>query len=173
VKCFSEIVPGICKLAIFTFHNNHIPYFCTRMKKIISYGLALLSLGSCHEPVETSNKEGKPRQLPKPGTIVASAEMPVADDLNHFTFSVKVIADSNIAHGVYDVDAGYGPNFAKGQITMPIGGEDLKPVIRKGNAPYTFIIGFRMPGDTTFYDYFEVRSSKATTKMQYLKVYTL
>ena len=159
---------------IFTFYNNHIPYFCALMKKMIisCIAIAMLSWVSCHEPTETANKEIKTAPFPKPGTMVASAEVPVADDhLNHFTFSVKVIADSNITHGVYDVDADYGPNFAEGQFTMPKGGEDLKPIIRKGGAPYTFVIGFRMPGDTTFYDYFEVSSSRATTKMQYLKTY--
>ena len=99
--------------------------------------------------------------------------MPVTDDpLNHFVFSVNVIADSNVRAGVYDVDVNYGPNFSEGQFTMPKGGEDLKPVIKKGSMPSTFIIGFRVPGDTTFYDYFEISSSIRTTKMQYVKAYT-
>jgi len=120
-----------------------------------------------------SSNEYKAKNFPKPGTIVVTAQMPVTDDpLNHFTFSVKVIADSNIKAGVYDIDADYGPNFAEGQLTMPKGGEDLKPLIRKGNAPYTYIIGFKIAGDTTFYDYFEVSSSRSATKMQYLKAYT-
>jgi hypothetical protein len=120
-----------------------------------------------------NGNDSKPKQFPKPGTVVAAAEMPVTDDpLNHFMFAVKVIADSNIAAGMYDVDVDYGPNFSQGQLSMPKGGEDLKPVIRKGAAPYTFIIGFHVPGDTTFYDYFEVSSSLRETKMQYVKAYT-
>ena len=100
-------------------------------------------------------------------------EMPITDDpLNKFIFSIKVIADSNIKAGVYDVDVDYGPNFAEGTFTMPKGGEDLKPVIRKGAAPYTYIIGFKVAGDTTFYDYFEVSSSRTNTKMQYIRAYT-
>ena len=138
------------------------------MRKISFLFLTLtLFAGSCHED------KGKAKHFPKSGTMVASAEMPVKDDpLNHFIFSVKVIADSNIRSGVYDVDADYGPNFGEGQFTMPQGGEDLKPLIRKGNTPYTFIIGFKVPGDTTFYEYFEVRSDRKTTKMRYLKAYT-
>jgi hypothetical protein len=113
-------------------------------------------------------------QLPKPGNVVAadSMEATTADKLNHFNFTVRVIADSNVASGVYDVDADFGPNFSTGQFTMPKGGEALKPLIRKGSAPYTFIIGFRVNGDTTFYDYFEVSSNRHATKMQYLKAYT-
>lgn len=139
------------------------------MKKIffLSLTLAVFFLNGCHDG------NGTTKQFPKPGTIVASAEMPVTDDpLNHFIFSVKVIADSNIRSGVYDVDADYGPNFAEGQFTMPQGAWDMKPIIRKGNSPYTYIIGFKVPGDTTFYEYFEVRSNRITTKMQYLKAYT-
>ena len=124
---------------------------------------------SCSAP---ENNQHTNKELPKPGKVVTSAQMPVKDDtLNHFTFSVKVIADSNVSAGVYDVDADYGPNFASGKFTMPKGGENFTPVIRKGDAPYTFIIGFRAPGDTTFYDYFEVSSSRFATKMQYLKAY--
>lgn len=129
--------------------------------------LAACALQSCH------SEEAKPKQFPKPGTIVASAEMPVTEEaLNHFIFSVKVIADSAITQGVYDVDADFGPNFAEGQLTMPVGGEDFKPVIRKGTEPYTFIIGFTTPGDTVFHEYFEVTSNKKSTKMKYLKAYT-
>ena len=99
--------------------------------------------------------------------------MPVTDDaLNHFTFSIKVIADSDITDGIYDVDADYGPNFAEGKFAMPKGIEDAKPIIRKGSEPYTFIIGFRLPGDTTFNDYFLVSGTKHSTKMEYIKAYT-
>ena len=113
------------------------------------------------------------KQFPKPGTTVAEAQMPVTEDkLNHFTFSIKVIADSNIATGVYDVDADYGPNFGEGKFTMPKGIENIKPIIRKGSEPSTFIIGFRLPGDTTFNDYFQVSCSKTQTKMEYIKAYT-
>jgi len=142
------------------------------MQKTLFLVIPFLSLTffGCSSP--ESNNNGKPKQFPKPGTIITSAEMPVTDDpLNHFTFSVKVIADSNTSGGVYDVEAAYGPNTSLGKFTMPKGGEDFKPIIRKGAMPYTYIIGFQAPGDTAFYDYFEVSSSKFATKMQYLKAY--
>jgi hypothetical protein len=137
-----------------------------RKNSILFLAASAYSLISCH------SNEAKKKQFPRPGTIVAEASMPVSDPLNHFVFSVAVVADSDILKGVYDVDAAYGPNFAEGKFTMPAGIEDLKPVIRKGNTPYTYVIGFRQPGDTTFYEYFEVTSNKKTTQMRYLKAYT-
>jgi len=110
--------------------------------------------------------------FPKPGTVVATAQMPIKDELNNFTFSIKVVADSEVKAGVYDVDVDFGPNFAEGKFTMPKGGEELKPLIRTGSNPYTYIIGFKVANDTTFYDYFEVSSSKDHTKMQYIKTYS-
>jgi hypothetical protein len=144
------------------------------MKKIAfsCFILSVLSIASCNNS-NGKRREDKPKEFPKPGTVVATAEMPITNDpLNKFTFSIKVIADSNIKSGVYDVDADYGPNFAEGQFNMPKGGEHLVPIIRKGSAPYTYVIGFKLAADTTFYDYFEVSSNRSTTKMQYLKAYT-
>lgn len=142
------------------------------MKNILSWFpiLALAIMISCGQEKGT---ETKAKQFPKPGTIVAQDSMPVTEDqLNHFVFAVKVIADSNVTSGLYDVDADFGPNYAGSSFTMPKGGEDLKPLIRKGTKPYTFIIGFKIPNDTTFYDYFEVSSDRHNTKMQYIKAYT-
>lgn len=144
------------------------------MNKITLFGVVILvvSLSSCGNN-NTSPGEDKPKQFPTPGTIIAQAEMPVTmDTLNHFTFSVKVIADSDVKSGVYDIDADFGPNFAEGQMVMPKGGEHLAPAIRKDTAPYTFIIGFKMEDDTTFYDYYEVKSSLKQTKMRYIKAYS-
>lgn len=141
------------------------------MKKrtLFRLGVSALLLASCtgNNPAESK------KQFPKPGTVVAEAAMPITEDaLNHATFSVKVVADSDITSGVYDVDADFGPNFGEGKFTMPKGAEDAKPVIKKGAEPYTLVIGFRMPGDTTFYEYFEVASSKNNTRMQYIRTYT-
>ena len=112
--------------------------------------------------------------MPRPGAIVASGQMPVTgDSLNHFTFSVKVIADSAVKSGVYDVEAAFGPNIARGRFVMPKGGAHLKPIMHKGATPYTYIIGFKVDNDTTFYDYFKVQSNHMTTQMQYTKAYTL
>ena len=143
------------------------------MKKsgLLLFGVALLtvSLYSCNNNTE----EHKQKKFPKPGATIAEAKMPIVEDaINHSVFSVKVIADSDVATGVYDVDADFGTNFGEGKFTMPKGAEDATPVIRKGDAPYTYIIGFRIAGDTTFYDYFQVNCSKSNTKMEYIKAYS-
>jgi hypothetical protein len=138
------------------------------MKYVFAFALFLFSCTNDNKSSESV------KAFPKPGTVVASAEMPVAgDNLNNFVFSVKVIADSSVTSGVYDVDADFGPNLAVGEFTMPKGGEHFKPLIRIGSEPNTFIIGFRMPGDTAFNDYFEVSSNHAQTKMRYIKAYSL
>ena len=137
---------------------------------ILSGGIVLLA--GCNGATGDGNA-GRQLPLAKPGTVMATATMPITEDkLNHFTFSVKVIADSNIAAGVYDVDADYGPNFATSTFTMPKGAEAYQPCMRKGAEPYSYIIGFKIPGDNTFYDYFEVWGSSTTIKMQYIKAYT-
>jgi hypothetical protein len=158
----------------FPHHIAAYIIFALEMKKTALFCIAVIasSLAACNSG-NNRKTDNKPKQFPKPGTVVAKAEMPVTDDrLNKFTFSVKVIADSNITSGEYDVDADYGPNFAEGHFTMPKGGETLVPVLRQGNTPYTYIVGFHLPGDTTFYDYFEISSGRNTTKMQYVKAYT-
>lgn len=142
------------------------------MKKTLSLSfiVATILFSAC---AGNTGKDEAKAATPKPGTIVAAAEMPIKEDsLNHFSYSVKVIADSNVAAGIYDVDADYGPNLATGQFTMPKGGESLVPLIRVGSKPYTYIIGFKVANDTTFYDYFEVSSDGKSTKMQYLNSYT-
>jgi hypothetical protein len=141
------------------------------MKKIVVIILFSANFFSgCSNYKSTPGKTSQP--LPKPGTVVTNGEMPVTDDpLNHFTFSVTVIADSEVGNGVYDVNTAFGPNTASGKFTMPKGGESFKPILRAGSQPYTYIIGFKAPGDTAFYDYFEVSSNRHTTKMQYIKTY--
>lgn len=122
---------------------------------------------------KTSDDKPAEQPLPEPGTEILSVSEPVTEDkLNNFTFSVKVIADSDIAAGVYDVRMTYGPNAGEGKFTMPKGAEHFAPAIRKGTRPYTYIIGFHMPDDTTFYDYFEVSSTNSGGNMRYLKAYT-
>lgn len=134
---------------------------------LIATAFCALTVAGCN-----NSSTEKAKEFPKPGTIVATAQMPIKDELNNFTFSIKVVADSEVKAGVYDVDVDFGPNFAEGKFTMPKGGEELKPLIRTGSNPYTYIIGFKVPNDTTFYDYFEVSSSKDHTKMQYIKAYS-
>ncbi len=133
--------------------------------------LSVISFIRCEAPNKSISSTQ--RQFPKPGTVVAKAEKKIKEDtLNDSRFQIRVVADSAIENGVYDVDVDYGPNFASGQFTMPKGGEHLVPVIKTGSSPYSFIIGFRLPDDTTFYEYYEVTSNKQSTKMQYINTYS-
>jgi len=112
------------------------------------------------------------KELPPPGTVVATVSEPVVDDtLNKSTFSLKLVADS-LGQGIYDVAVMFGHNPALGKFTMPHGIEDIVPSVRKGNTRYSYIIGFQLPGDTTFYEYYQVTSSSTSTKMQYINSYT-
>jgi hypothetical protein len=110
--------------------------------------------------------------IPAPGTIVAADSVKIVEDsLNKMTFSVKVVADSAVAKGVYNVDVAYGPNIAHGSFTMPKGGEHLAPALRKGKGN-TYIIGFRQKQDTTFHGYVEVSCASNVTRIQYLYHYS-
>ena len=102
-----------------------------------------------------------------------SAAMKITNDqLNDFIFSVTVRADSQVKDGVYAIRAAYGFDVANGTFTMPKGLEDYKLSLRKGTSAYTYIIGFLVPDDTTFHDYFEVAGTKTSISMKYLKSYT-
>ncbi len=145
---------------------------CMKNKVLVLGISAAIALGSCTGSADNKNENG-PHGMPRPGTVVATMQETVLDDtLNHTKCTVKVIADSLIERGVYDVEAGYGPNSASGKFTMPKGGEDLIPILRKGNMPCSFIIGFKVAKDTTFYDYFEVICTRTATRMEYIKGYT-
>lgn len=139
------------------------------MKKIVCLACICATVSACNNNDDTSIKT-----FPAPGTVMASDKMPVqGDTLNHFELSVKVVADSEIERGVYDVNVAAGPNSATGKFMMPKNGEHLRPVLRKGPEVNTFVVGFKVKGDTTFYDYYQVKYEKQYIKMDYLKSYTL
>lgn len=127
---------------------------------------------SCSTPPE-KEKETSVRTAAAPGTVIASQSMPIAEDqLNHSDFTVTIKATERSLKGTYRIDAAYGNNTAQSEFTMPRGGEQLKPVMRKGEEPYTFIIGFRQEGDETFYDYYQVSANRGMMEMKYLKAYS-
>jgi len=108
---------------------------------------------------------------PPPGTIVATDSMPVTDDpLNHFTFSVKIKANEYSKKGTYSILASYGPNEGNGMFTMPRGGGNLKPVLRRSKEAYTYIIGFEY--QHKFYEYYKVSGSKGTIEIKNIKAYS-
>ena len=132
--------------------------------------LVVVTLSGCSNSTTDKNKAAF--ELPKPGTVIDSLGVKIIEDkLNDSHFSVVVLADSNVKGGIYDVRATYGFDIAEGSFTMPNGLESYKLVLKKGDAPYTFVIGFKVPKDTTFYEYFEVSGKKNSIGMQYLKAY--
>lgn len=133
---------------------------------------------SCNNPNAVSKPENTANLL-KPGTIVAAdSEAIKEDELNDFMFNVKIIADSTSnTKGSYIVDATYGVDNAAGKLLMPKNEEHLKPLLRKGTKPYTYIVGFKFGEDTTFHDYFEisvtnVAPKRKAIKMEYIKAYS-
>lgn len=109
---------------------------------------------------------------PKPGAEVATAEMQLVDNVDHAKFSISVLADSSGKPGVYIVNANSGPYSLSSQFTMPKNGEELPIKIKTGPTPNSFLVGFNLPDDTAFYDYYEVRSNRDTIKMRYVKAYS-
>ena len=112
-------------------------------------------------------------KLPAPGAIIVQVAMPVAgEQLNHFMFAVTLTADSSVKEGIYDVCASYGFDTARGKFIMPKGLTQYKLAIKKGAAPTTYIIGFYMPDDPAFNDYFEISGKRSAIGMHYTKAYT-
>jgi hypothetical protein len=132
----------------------------------VSIALVLVAfMSSCGDKATTA-------ALPAIGATVAKDEMPIdGDTLNHFTFKVTVTADSLIEKGVYDVAAAYGNDEAEGKFTMPKGGETFAVGMRRAPQPHTYIIGFYMPNDTTFNEYYSVSGTGGRLIMQYTKSY--
>lgn len=133
-------------------------------------GFALLLLiAACNSSTPTHTSTWQP---PAPGTTIDSISEPITDDsLNTFSATIKIIADSNSATGIYEIETEYGPNYAINKFSLPKGMTNAAPVLRKTEKPFTYIIGFLIPGDTTFNDYYQVSLSKNTTQMQYIKSY--
>ena len=111
---------------------------------------------------------------PAPGTIVASASMPVKDDLNEFSFKVIIVANEYTKKGTYTIKASYGPNDGESMFTLPRGAAHLKPAIKRGEG-YTYIVGFMH--DDKFYDYYEVKAIQqnmtVNISIKNIKAYTL
>jgi hypothetical protein len=146
------------------------------MKKTILVALSLLLLQACGNQKNEALSSGSTDQYTPPaaGSVVAQSSMPVIEDkLNHFEFSVKIVTNANsMAKGSYNVETAYGYNTANGELTMPAGGEHLKPVLKKGKEPYTYIIGFIYGDDSTFHDYFLVSGGHRQIEMKYIKIYS-
>ncbi len=137
----------------------------------LMYLLLVLSylFGACDTTDGNASSNWLP---PAPGKVIDSLSEPVTDDtLNNFTATIKIVADSNVAGGVYEIETEFGPNLAINKFSLPKGMTNGTPKLKKTNEKHTYIIGFLLPDDTTFYDYYQVSFDKQTTKMQYIKSY--
>lgn len=155
---------------------DHMSTLLLRSMKYLNLLLVAILLLSCSAP---SGKNGSgdvgssTYTPPAPGTIVATQSVPVVEDqLNQSNYRVTVQATDRSSKGTYNVNVVFGNNTAQSEFTMPRGGETLKPLMRKGEEPYTFIIGFRSEDDDTFYDYYQVSASRGMIEMKYLKAYS-
>ncbi|MBS1689909.1 MAG: hypothetical protein JSS96_14365 [Bacteroidetes bacterium] len=167
-KIFSATGRGITVFFIFALLMR---------KHLLFVSACALAISSCGNNNTTSKNTAASTLVP--GSIIAAdSEAIKEDNLNDFSFSVKIIADSNSnTKGSYTVQAAYGVDNAEGQLAMPKNAEYLKPLLRKGDEPYTYIVGFKFGNDTTFHDYFEISAARVAAqrraiKMEYIKAYT-
>lgn len=110
--------------------------------------------------------------LPANTLLAADSVVVIEDTLNNTRLSVKLLTSDKTAKGIYNVNAAWGGNIADAKFTLPKGGEKFKPALHREPAPYTFMIGFHMEDDTTFYPYYQVKAEHGTIKMNYVKSYT-
>lgn len=142
------------------------------MKKLAFLLVGVCALTSCKQNAG-EGKDTVAKEIGKAGQIIAADSMAIEEDeLNRRVFSVSIIttAESN-SKGKYDIDAGCGFNKAHSGFAMPRGGERLRPVLRRGAEPYTYIVGFYNADDTTFHEYYSISAANCNMMMKYIKAY--
>lgn len=151
--------------------------------RILSFLLPVFMLAvACNNRSSTKSTDDATWTAPPAGTVVAVDSMKIEDPLNNFYFAVKLTSSpANDMPGtmgfVYDMDMHAGPNKGLQQLTMPKGGKDLKPLIRRAKDGSTmFIIGFipgkDFGGDTTFQEYYSVKAEGKNISVHVLKSYS-
>ena len=152
-----------------------ISYFCIRMKYIhLPVLLIACLITACADepgkPVTPTETVGSP-DIPA-GTIIATDTMPVVEDkLNNFVFYATITSTEKTAKGNYAIEAAWGHNIANSEFTMPKYDYPLIPVLKRTGEPYTYIVGFYMKDDTTFYDYYHIQATRGSIAMTYTKGY--
>ncbi|RYY51524.1 MAG: hypothetical protein EOO06_00545 [Chitinophagaceae bacterium] len=147
------------------------------MQSYVTVILVLCTLlFSCKDaPTQSPGEENKTvEENIAAGLVMVADSMPITEDpLNKPYFTVKLISTEHTAHyGAYKVVADWAKNHAESEFAMPRGGEQLKPVLRKSNEPYTYVIGFHYEDEPEFYDYYQVSAARGEIKMKYLKAYS-
>lgn len=138
---------------------------------------AFVLLTACKDQMPENNQVKQIKEIVKTqpaGTIIAADSMRFTEDkLNDFYFAVKVTTTEHSDKGTYAVEASVGPKEAASKFTMPRGGEEVVPVLKKGDEPFSYIIGFYYNNDTTFYDYYKIAADASTIQMKYTKAYAI
>lgn len=148
-------------------------YFCCLMKYfLLLCSVFFFSCKSKSVQKTIAVKDSTTTNLLQTSIVVASDSMPIPNDLNKSYFSVEVIANKEAKNGTYDVLVHYGNNDAATQIRMPKADKIIKPELRRGAAPFSYIIGFHYGSDTTFKDYYLIQSTRNKTEMKYIKAYS-
>lgn len=145
------------------------------MKYITAVITTTLFLLSCNTDTPQRNTtEAAPASTPPPGTVFLADSMKIPDALNERYFTVKLVANEYTRQGTYDVNIVYGHNNAFTQITFPRGGtKHIIPQMKKGNEPFSFIIGFNYgEDDPTFYEYYWIKGAEEKIETKYLKAYS-
>jgi hypothetical protein len=170
-------IEGAQRRRVLRCRYRRLPYFCGVMKYLLP---AVLLFASCSAPdAEVKNAPGKLEVNetgtggPDAGTIMAADSVRIPDLLNDQYFSVAIVATEYSFRGTYAIRAMYGANDAQSEITFPRSSRKLTPLLRKGDEPFSYVVGFSLKGDNRFYDYFLVKAQKGQTEMKYLKVYQL
>ncbi|MBS1773017.1 MAG: hypothetical protein JST82_09150 [Bacteroidetes bacterium] len=134
--------------------------------------IVLMILVSCNEPTTKETIQTTSSTHTKAGEIIAADSMKITEDqLNVQYFGVTVYTTDSV--GRYDIEAHYGFNYAINTIQLPIGGEHFKPLLRKGDTAYSYLVGFHFADDTIFHDYYAITATKGQIGMKYTKAYTM
>lgn len=142
------------------------------MKKI-ALPIALVSscLLSCNFFGNSSKSATNTPLLPS-GSVIAADSISIAEDkLNGSMFTVKIFTNDSL--NTYDVQADWGYNTAVSTIKMPVGGEHFKPLLRRGDSTYSYVIGFHFDNDTLFHDYYLISARRGQIAMKYIRAYVM
>lgn len=138
------------------------------------------SSASCNSSKLNEAQRDAGWQLPAAGAIVAADSIEVAEKLlKGLYFSVYLkVPESTGGYGLrhYELEAKYGHGEAFSEITMPRGGENLQPLIRRKDAHH-FLIGFipgkAFGGDTSFHEYYQVTGNMQGISIEPLKSFQI